>query len=62
MNHQHSTTFAALFKLFGLSEEGAQEISRVLAYIDNGVQDSVIAILASELAKRQHLLGEPKQK
>ncbi len=53
MNQQHRTTFIALFKLLGLSEEGSQAIGNQLASINNNdTQDTLIALLTSELAKR----------
>ena len=62
MNQQHHTTFTALFELLGLSKEGSKQISYEMANTDNGVQDRVIALLSSELVKRQNLVGKPEQK
>ena len=62
MNQAHCTTFTALFKLYGLSEEGSQAISRELAHINNDTQDRLIAILSSELVNNQNLAAKLQQK
>jgi hypothetical protein len=52
-NSEHLQTLSALFQLSGFTEEGAKEISDILYYIDNGVQDRLIRAMTDALLKKQ---------